>query len=94
MDGAVAKSLGKAGGKPLQLECHEYVTNNGNVPYGQIAVTSGGNIPCKCIVHAVGENYNSSQPQNSEKVASSINKLAYTVCMYVSLSTVVLNSRD
>ena len=66
----MAKSLGKAGGKPFQLECSKFVTNNGNVPYGQIVVTSGGNIPCKCIVHAVGENYNSSQPQYSIKVAT------------------------
>ena len=93
-DGAVAKSLGKAGGKALQQECTGYITSNGSVQYGQVAVTSGGSIPCKCIVHAVGENYNSSKPQDSEKVYLLIHMyITSIVSMYTILTLSIGHGR-
>ena len=64
-NGAVAKSLLKAGGQALQDECTSYVTQNGNLSAGSVIVTGPGKLPCKKVVHTVGMLYNGSQ---SEKV--------------------------
>lgn len=64
-NGAVAKSLLKAGGHSLQDECTTYVTQNGNLSPGDIVATGPGKLHCKKVVHTVGMSYNGSQ---SEKV--------------------------
>ena len=64
-NGAVAKSLLKAGGQALQDECTSYVSQNGNMSAGGVVVTGPGKLPCKRVVHTVGMLYNGSQ---SEKV--------------------------
>ena len=66
-NGAVAKSLLKAGGQVLQDECTSYVTQNGNLSAGDVVVTGPGKLSCKKVVHTVGMLYNGSQ---SEKVTN------------------------
>ena len=67
-NGEVSKSILRAGGQTVQDECKEYVSTNGNVQPGNIAVTGPGNIPCKFIIHTAGANYNSSNITKSKKV--------------------------
>ena len=55
--GAVAKSLLKAGGAALQAECDGYIAKHGYIPEWGYAVTGGGELKCKCIIHAVAAFY-------------------------------------
>jgi poly [ADP-ribose] polymerase 10/14/15 len=55
--GAVAQSLLKAGGPALQAECNQYIAQHGSIPDWGYAVTGGGNLKCKHVIHAVGAFY-------------------------------------
>ena len=52
--GGLAKAIVDAGGKKIQDECDQFITDHGFLLDGQVAVTTSGNLPCKRIVHAVG----------------------------------------
>ena len=54
----VAGAVVKAGGNQIQVESDEYVTKNGPVKTGGIAVTGPGNLPCKVVIHTVGKRSN------------------------------------
>ena len=67
-NGAVSQSILNEGGQALQNECDQYISQHGNVSFGDIVITGPGNIPCKHIIHTVGSNYDSSNSVQSEKV--------------------------
>ena len=67
-NGAVSKSILQAAGQAIQDECSKYVSKNGKLQAGDIAITGAGNISCKLIIHTAGSNYDSSNTSNSEKV--------------------------
>ncbi len=52
--GGVAGIISKKGGPTIQKESNEYVKKFGSIETGNVAVTSGGNLKCKYIIHAVG----------------------------------------
>ncbi|KAK2862950.1 hypothetical protein Q5P01_002483 [Channa striata] len=52
--GGVAAALSKAGGPEVQKESKALVRQTGKVPTGSVAVTTGGNLKCKKLLHAVG----------------------------------------
>ncbi|XP_062416544.1 protein mono-ADP-ribosyltransferase PARP14-like isoform X2 [Pungitius pungitius] len=52
--GGVAAALSKAGGPEVQTECRAIVKQWGKVPTGDVVVTTGGNLKCKSLMHAVG----------------------------------------
>lgn len=52
--GGVAGMILKKGGSTIQKESDEYVKKHGTIEAGNVAVTSGGNLTCKYIIHAVG----------------------------------------
>ncbi|XP_062416567.1 protein mono-ADP-ribosyltransferase PARP14-like isoform X3 [Pungitius pungitius] len=52
--GGVAAALSKAGGPDVQKECRAIVKQRGKVPTGDVVLTTGGNLKCKCLLHAVG----------------------------------------
>ncbi|WP_126993056.1 macro domain-containing protein [Thermosipho globiformans] len=52
--GGVAGAILKKGGHIIQLESDEYVEKYGPVKTGNVAVTTGGNLKAKYIIHAVG----------------------------------------
>lgn len=66
--GAVSATISKTGGPALQEE----VTNakTGDVPFGQIIVTSGGNLGCSNVYHGALENWDGPTGQ-ALKVCSS-----------------------
>ncbi|XP_036967985.1 uncharacterized protein LOC119027159 isoform X2 [Acanthopagrus latus] len=52
--GGVAAALSKAGGPQVQKESHALVKQIGKIPTGEVVVTTGGNLNCKILLHAVG----------------------------------------
>ncbi|XP_042367810.1 protein mono-ADP-ribosyltransferase PARP14-like isoform X2 [Plectropomus leopardus] len=52
--GGVAAALSKAGGPQVQRESRDIVKQNGKIPTGDVVGTTGGNLKCKKLLHAVG----------------------------------------
>ncbi|XP_034532885.1 protein mono-ADP-ribosyltransferase PARP14-like isoform X2 [Notolabrus celidotus] len=52
--GGVAAALSKAGGPAVQKESRLLIKRTGNVPTGNVVVTTGGDLKCKVLLHAVG----------------------------------------
>ncbi len=52
--GGVALAISKAGGPDIDKESREYIDKHGPVETGTVAVTSGGKLSVKYVIHAVG----------------------------------------
>ena len=69
-NGAVSRSILRAGGPALQDECNQYISSNGKPQIGGVVVTGPGSIQCKHIIHTVGAKYDKSVVLKSVKVGS------------------------
>lgn len=58
--GGLAQALSDAGGPMIQKYSEDIIKQRGKVKTGEAVVTPAGNLPCECIIHAVG-------PQVSQK---------------------------
>lgn len=56
--GGVAGAISRKGGPIIQKESREYVKKHGRVKTGTCGYTSGGNLRCKYVIHAVGPIWN------------------------------------
>jgi O-acetyl-ADP-ribose deacetylase (regulator of RNase III) len=52
--GGVAWAISRAGGESIQRESDLWVQRHGEVSHAEPAYTSGGDMPCKYVIHAVG----------------------------------------
>ena len=52
--GGVAAAISRRGGSAIQSESNVWVREHGPVSHDKPAYTSGGNMPCKYVIHAVG----------------------------------------
>lgn len=52
--GGVARTISKKGGAAIQKESDAWIREHGPVTHSQPAWTSGGNLPAKYVIHAVG----------------------------------------
>ncbi|XP_045556455.1 uncharacterized protein isoform X2 [Salmo salar] len=52
--GGVAAALSRAGGPEVQRASRDLIRQIGRVPTGTVVETTGGNLPCKMLLHAVG----------------------------------------
>lgn len=68
--GGVAALIVQRGGQQINRESREWLAKNGPVLHDQPAYTSGGNLPCKYIIHAVGPVWGSGD--EDQKLRSSI----------------------
>jgi O-acetyl-ADP-ribose deacetylase len=68
--GGVAAAISKKGGSSIQQESHLWVRTHGLVKTGSAAVTSGGRLKAKYIIHAVGPVYGSGDEEN--KLSSAV----------------------
>jgi putative ATPase len=55
--GGVAAAIVRAGGRVIQDESDRWVATNGSVGPGDAAVTSGGDLPARYVIHVVGPRY-------------------------------------
>jgi O-acetyl-ADP-ribose deacetylase len=50
----VARAIANAGGPAVQAESKAWVREHGPVSHAEPAYTSGGNMPCRYVIHAAG----------------------------------------
>ncbi|XP_042301492.1 protein mono-ADP-ribosyltransferase PARP9 [Sceloporus undulatus] len=77
--GGLAFAVLKAGGPEIEEQCKHFIEKNGPLSAGQIAVTSGGRLHCKQIIHAVGPRWSEGQREECclKLEAAIINILKY-----------------
>jgi O-acetyl-ADP-ribose deacetylase (regulator of RNase III) len=69
--GGVAGVISRKGGPAIQRESDAWVRQHGRVPTGSAAITSGGNLAARHVIHAVGPVYDGS-PRSAELLASAV----------------------
>jgi len=60
--GGVAWAIVRRGGDVIQRESDAWVKKYGPVSHAEPAYTSGGNLPCRYVIHAVGPVWGDTQP--------------------------------
>lgn len=69
MGGGVAGAIRRKGGQKIQDECDEIVARRGPIPVGGAAITSGGSLKAKYVIHAVGPIYGEGDEEKKLKDA-------------------------
>eukprot|EP01121_Diplochlamys_sp_Union-15-3_P003850 TRINITY_DN13785_c0_g1_i1.p1 TRINITY_DN13785_c0_g1~~TRINITY_DN13785_c0_g1_i1.p1 ORF type:complete len:250 (+),score=41.38 TRINITY_DN13785_c0_g1_i1:2-751(+) len=73
--GGLAKAIVDTGGEVIQLESDAIIIKNkGSIGVGMVAVTTGGNLPAKFVIHAVGPKYKDGQQNESEYLKSAVRR--------------------
>ena len=62
--GGVAKAIAKAAGPAFVTECAQYVKKYGTINETENAITSGGNLNARKVIHAVGPQKRDNVPMN------------------------------
>lgn len=75
--GGVAWAISKKGGIAIQRESDIWIRQHGPVSHTRPAWTSGGNLPAKYVIHAVGPVWDN--PQRPEDIRRIDNNLAFAV---------------
>ncbi|MDY6875357.1 MAG: macro domain-containing protein [Chloroflexota bacterium] len=69
--GGVAGVISRKGGPAIQWESNAWVRQHGPVATGSAAITSGGNLKARHVIHAVGPVYDGT-PRSAELLASAV----------------------
>lgn len=70
--GGVAGAISRNGGPKVQIESTQYINKYGTIPDGGTAVTSGADLPCKYIIHAVGPVWINGKSKEKEKLEMAV----------------------
>jgi O-acetyl-ADP-ribose deacetylase (regulator of RNase III) len=68
--GGVDGAIHLAGGPKILEECKKIVATQGGCPTGEAVITTGGNLPAKFVIHAVGPVWRGGKGEEPEKLAS------------------------
>ena len=69
--GGVAGVISRRGGPAIQRESNEWVRQHGRVRTGSAAITSGGRLKARHVIHAVGPVYDGT-PRSEELLGSAV----------------------
>lgn len=69
--GGVAGAISRKGGPIIQQESDRWVREHGPVPTGSAAITSGGALKARYVIHAVGPVYDGT-PRSAELLAAAV----------------------
>ncbi len=88
--GGVASAISKKGGPAIQMESDEWIRKNGLVSHVHPAWTSGGLLPAKYVIHAVGPVWGrgSEDPKLTDAVFGSLRLVDELNCSSVSLPAI------
>ena len=67
--GGVARTISQQGGRAIQNESDTWVREHGRVPHAHPAWTSGGRLPAKYVIHAVGPSWGDGDEDNKLEAA-------------------------
>lgn len=70
--GALALALARAGGPAIQAESDAWIAREGAVATGSCAVTGGGRLPCRWLIHAVGPIWEGGGAREDALLASAV----------------------
>ncbi len=57
LGGGVAGAIRRKGGSQIQEECDKIIAERGQIPTGEAAITTGGKLKARYVIHAVGPVY-------------------------------------
>ncbi len=86
--GGVAGVISRRGGPAIQEESDAWVRQHGLVVTGSAIITSGGTLPARHVIHAVGPIYDGA-PRSAEQLASAV-RAALQVADQHSLKSIAL----
>ena len=69
--GGVAAAIASKGGPAIQRESNEWIRSHGPVETGSVAITSGGRLKARHVIHAVGPVYGRTS-RSAELLASAV----------------------
>jgi O-acetyl-ADP-ribose deacetylase len=67
----VCGAIHRKGGPKIAEECAVFVAAKGRVAVGHAAITTGGNLPARYVIHAVGPIYDDYEPHRAAEVLAS-----------------------
>ncbi|XP_059417878.1 protein mono-ADP-ribosyltransferase PARP14-like [Carassius carassius] len=74
LDGGLLKALSDAAGPKFKIDCDQIVKRRKLTIGDAVLLDAGGQLRCKHVILAIGPHYNSSRPQESEKLLKKIVK--------------------
>lgn len=88
--GGVAWAISKKGGATIQRESDDWVRKHGPVPHTRPAWTSGGLLPAKYVIHAVGPVWGDGQEESKlqDAVTGSLKVADDLKCTSISLPAI------
>lgn len=72
--GGVDGAIHRAGGPAILDECKAIIAKQGSCPVGEVVITTGGRLPAKFVIHAVGPVWVGGARNESQKLASCYRK--------------------
>ncbi|RKZ34873.1 macro domain-containing protein [bacterium] len=88
--GGIAGAIVRKGGNEIIVESRQWVKRNGIVPAGNVALTSGGKLKTRYIIHAVGPRWGEGDEEEKLRnaVINSLKKADKLGCSSISIPAI------